>query len=1664
MQMESLTVHTVWGVGFDFRSFIGAYDLARMKMAELARLAKVPTLVETNLLKLVSLPSLTEVFGRDRATAVSWPVFSANVSVPVNMMTIGGRAGRSKPTSAEVKAVEEILRRHRVTGDYPTKETRDQYARVLGTVLEVAAAVGSDSSASALEQVRWSRRTTHWRGANTTVYDWRQFGVWAQILAVVGILGDLPIGLDTQDVKIVRSVALAEPVRRVMAVLRSNVPPDLQATLDFLVNLGHAWRDMDQLSSVREDLALRRRAAYHRVFLKTTDNMVKAWREAGLWAGIASALGIRADTPIGLHRRQSRPVGLTVPGSIRYSSSGCAACWPRLVSRRPSGCRVTCRCCWSCRSASSRHRPMTFRSSSTWWYARTWLSKVDGMRIALEVRKWKRGRVLTAIRSIVGIKDPLDEIGGASPFPLAHVEYRASGVQVWWVMALLGQHGLAVPSRLVDILHSLRALYVAGVRGVALEVADAFEHHGLPGWLVLRLVQSWRNPPPGQPPVWPALLADLGIDTDLAVGLDEQAGDPLGLPDDGVRASDGQVLAVAALLGLDGQVGTATLHTVLSMAMALAEARDFGVPLGVRAAFHYGGDAGEFHRLLRAWRADDGSGVSVWEAISDILGIDAELGVSPFNAWGEVDWTRPDNRVPAELWPYLQRLVEQNLPHAPREGELRRLLDVVAALGNLTYWLPDVSAVQVETVAASAGVSMAALEGLVAAARGALDGDATVWAWVLTALDVDGELRIALAGSGVESVRPSEFGDTGDPMVLDEADGGEADGEPEGSAGPVVRTGPVSTARVWVRSADPPGRTAFPVLVGPRFLPGWAVQDARPEWLLRAEPVVSQLSEVVGPHELLIRQLTETTTILKGARRGVVREVHVGSAAPMHSFSPGHATGEVGFLVTVPVASRSTAPPEARSPVQLLEMFVAAVGGPQMAVSRLRLVFGINRWNDPKVATSTAALVRELTEEVDQWQRMVDSVLPGVAVVVGHLVELGVRDGGGRLVDGDAIRELLASGAGRGIPFTLQFPHSAAREALVTSEVAWRFGQWLFAHSDEVFVHFGDADSVSPFNPEAGGVSVLSRFREEILASKGAGGSPSELVRIGGGYAHTPVEIDRPVSGLGYQPSYSAKVTVLLAEADNLHRGIMSTGRYHLGIFSERNTLINARYLVGLLPGLSPKRAANMSYPEIALPMNQVMHGMGVLTEQQSKFLTDPASRLVTSVSGERSTLDEKDLRPFLGSNGVVSFPGETLHNISHRLGRFSRLRKARNLTFRTNITRMLAEKVLGLADRQTLTSLLTPRLRAMVLRQLGEQDEHLIVDTRDKLLLAQKLNDRFEDLLSTGLEAPLEELLSQLRGYQSGPEPDWYIQETHPTPERATTTTAGTGHAPPQTLSTPSPAVSAWTVGRNGGQDGVPPPYHQWYSHELREEIAADRGRLDALLGGLNRGDQSLGRYVEGLLAEAEATLRTDPQPGLVMARDAVLAAFDTGVRDDLQKLYNAGLTQLSGVMRSRLVILLRQSKRLLQRAPMLTGALATLESQLGHRLTVAPSADDPSPFAGTGSGEGSRTGVVVSANLALMPQPGLPVERDAAFWVERLRADWARFEAEWQSHVGSAVLLVIGLDDARGGQVGRRVGPDGGCSPGRRTKPMMRCVSRRPRRRRSSCASRSCGRRWSR
>ena len=432
----------------------------------------------------------------------------------------------------------------------------------------------------------------------------------------------------------------------------------------------------------------------------------------------------------------------------------------------------------------------------------------------------------------------------------------------------------------------------------------------------------------------------------------------------------------------------------------------------------------------------------------------------------------------------------------------------------------------------------------------------------------------------------------------------------------------------------------------------------------------------------------------------------------------------------------------------------------QAASSRLRVVIGINRWNDPGVQTTTKTLMKELTNEVDRWQAELNAVYPGVAVVVGHLVELGIRDGAGNLVDGDVLRELLKTPAAEGVKFKKMFPYAAVREALVTSGATWRAAKELFGHRKEVWLHVGDDDVV-----DYG--SLFASYAQEIVDSQ-VDGAPSELMRIGGGYRHDPWEIDRP-KGMpqppeGYDASFSAKLTVLLAEADNLHRQAMSSGRLHLGAFSERNTLLNARYLEQLLPAFSPAAAKTQSYPDIAVPMNRKMFMKGLLTEKRSRFLSEPRFQVTTSVSGKKGTFTESDSLRFLTDQDEVRHTGKTLAWIARNF-RFGGVGKAHNLTFGMNINHMLGKST-KLVVRKTLRSLLDPQQRAVLLSQLGDElgDEpaELVADTRTKLLRAQQINDRFEKLLAKGLENySLEELLTELRGYATQPPPRWYLRET---------------------------------------------------------------------------------------------------------------------------------------------------------------------------------------------------------------------------------------------------------------------------------------------------------------
>ena len=309
-------------------------------------------------------------------------------------------------------------------------------------------------------------------------------------------------------------------------------------------------------------------------------------------------------------------------------------------------------------------------------------------------------------------------------------------------------------------------------------------------------------------------------------------------------------------------------------------------------------------------------------------------------------------------------------------------------------------------------------------------------------------------------------------------------------------------------------------------------------------------------------------------------------------------------------------------------------------------------------------------------------------------------------------------------------------------------------------------------------------------------GSPSQWVRLGGGYTHDPLEIDFPRGAPSplpehYEPSFSAKLTILLAEADNLHRKLMASGEFHLGGFSERNILLNARYMDLLVAGFSPAKAANLGYPDVAQPMNWTMYRQGVLNDKQSRFLSQRDAQVVTSVGGTGSSstaFRSKDAHGFLTTEGKVRYPGETLEWISSHFSSFltsgpvGRGGRA-TLTFRPNVTVQYGIAI-GLGGWKTLGFLLDTHQRQVVVPFLGEKHAPVVAETREKLLRAQKLNDRFEQILEDGLDLySIDELVTMLGGYDTPDGTDeadtlplWYRLETGTGPPTTTTPTGAGG------------------------------------------------------------------------------------------------------------------------------------------------------------------------------------------------------------------------------------------------------------------------------------------------
>src|SRR5262249_10228023 len=144
----------------------------------------------------------------------------------------------------------------------------------------------------------------------------------------------------------------------------------------------------------------------------------------------------------------------------------------------------------------------------------------------------------------------------------------------------------------------------------------------------------------------------------------------------------------------------------------------------------------------------------------------------------------------------------------------------------------------------------------------------------------------------------------------------------------------------------------------------------------------------------------------------------------------------------------------------------------------------------------------------------VDAVAPGIAVVVGHMVDPHPRE-----------------------PDRVRFPFAQARYEMATSNEAKVLLDQLKQFNPETWVMFSDADVVSLVNPYGGNTrSVLEHYTQAIRASRRDGGQ-SSLVRLGGSVDFSVEEIVNTVTdanadvhemAVDGEATFAAKLTMLI--------------------------------------------------------------------------------------------------------------------------------------------------------------------------------------------------------------------------------------------------------------------------------------------------------------------------------------------------------------------------------------------------------------------------------------------------------------------------------------------------------------------------------------------------------
>jgi DNA-binding response OmpR family regulator len=572
---------------------------------------------------------------------------------------------------------------------------------------------------------------------------------------------------------------------------------------------------------------------------------------------------------------------------------------------------------------------------------------------------------------------------------------------------------------------------------------------------------------------------------------------------------------------------------------------------------------------------------------------------------------------------------------------------------------------------------------------------------------------------------------------------------------------------------------------GSESVPEWAVPGAAGFFQVAQPARVRRLEDLRISEQELIQQL-EWTARPFVPTAWQTRNIS-GDGAAAAPAAGVHEPGGVGFLVTVPVPYQPVAQAydaEYRSPAELTAMFARAAGSRWR--SGLRMVIALNRFNDPRRSEvrwvqpfgTTEQVERELAAAVRYWQQQVDAVAPGIVTVIGQMVEPSVWDHE-RLVDADIVRHLMT---GRRIKHWRRFPYAGVRQAIVGSAEALARLRELWQFNDEVWIHLGDSDVVDTVNRAGGnGVSLLARFAAEIRRSAAETDGPSPLVRLGGGYAFSPAELEfGPRHG---RPEHApvrlgdaARLTLLLVEADNLQRALMSEGRWPRGYFTEQNTLLNSRHAGLLISAMGQDAANRVAMPDLFLGLHARLGELGLLSDERSRFLADPAARVLTSAHGSKTTIGPDDMRdvlsPQLGNRGQVSGfrilrRGRTLREFGI-LARQGIRRKDRNMTFRpTQYLRV--GKALGLRTEESLFDPDTrPQALARRLRSLGVEPDEMaaarsrahLLDTGPKVAAAAQLAARLEEILARQWGRPIDELLAELHNYPGEPLPAGYVAE----------------------------------------------------------------------------------------------------------------------------------------------------------------------------------------------------------------------------------------------------------------------------------------------------------------